>query len=152
MARATFPLKWASVILLTLSLGILIGRLSMWVRMPSDIPTTVRPDVRETVPVVEIYGVRNGKVTGTAKGAVRLFLGEDLVIPDGSGAFAVVAPELLRNEVTVQVPAGMQFVASKKGKYFYRVDTAAGERIVPANRVYFPDSAAAERAGFLPGS
>jgi hypothetical protein len=50
--------------------------------------------------------------------------------------------------VTVPVPPGMRFVASKKGKKYHAVDSASGERIAPENRVYFPDAASAERAGY----
>lgn len=48
------------------------------------------------------------------------------------------------------VPAGMYFVASNRGKKYYPVDSPAAARLKSENRVYFPDAAAAKRAGFLP--
>jgi hypothetical protein len=57
----------------------------------------------------------------------------------------------LKNVVTVTVPAGMKYVASKNGKYYYPVESVAGEKIVPANRVYFASEGDAEAAGFAAG-
>lgn len=48
----------------------------------------------------------------------------------------------------VEVPEGMQFVASKDGKKFYAVDTAAGKKIKVEKRVYFATEAEAEEAGY----
>lgn len=41
-----------------------------------------------------------------------------------------------------------KFVASKTGKKFYSVDSAAGQKIKEENRVYFDDEKAAEAAGY----
>ncbi len=40
------------------------------------------------------------------------------------------------------------FVASKTGKKFYAVDSAAGQKIKEENRVYFKDEKEAEAAGY----
>jgi small subunit ribosomal protein S1 len=48
----------------------------------------------------------------------------------------------------IEVPEGMQFVASKDGKKYYGVDTAAGKKIKAEKRVYFKDEAEAEEAGY----
>ena len=47
-------------------------------------------------------------------------------------------------------PAGMHFVASRRGKKYYPVGSPAAAALKPENRVYFPDAAAAEDAGFIP--
>ncbi len=52
------------------------------------------------------------------------------------------------NVIEVFVPAGMQFVASRKGKKYYAVDSAGGEKLTPENRVYFRTAAEAEAAGY----
>ena len=39
-------------------------------------------------------------------------------------------------------------VASKRGKKYYSVGSAAEESLTPDNRIYFPDAASAERAGY----
>ncbi len=48
----------------------------------------------------------------------------------------------------IEVPEGMQFVASKDGKKFYAVDSAAGKKIKAEKRVYFATEAEAEEAGY----
>lgn len=47
-----------------------------------------------------------------------------------------------------EVPEGAQFVASKDGKKYYGVDTAAGKKIKAEKRVYFKDEKEAEEAGY----
>jgi hypothetical protein len=44
---------------------------------------------------------------------------------------------------------GMKFVASKQGKKYYPVGSAQAENLKPENRLYFPDAAAAEAAGYV---
>ncbi len=47
-----------------------------------------------------------------------------------------------------EIPEGMMFVASKDGKKFYAVETAAGKKIKAEKRVYFATEAEAEEAGY----
>lgn len=44
--------------------------------------------------------------------------------------------------------AGAKFVASKTGKKYYELDSAAGQKIKEENRVYFKTEKEAEKAGF----
>jgi len=117
-----------------------------------DVPLKMVEDTRQLVPVVDMEGIKDGKLEGTLKGDVRLFLGNDLILPDGSGAFKVPADSLFINYVRIAVPEGMQFVSSKRGKNYYPVSSSAGERITPGNRVYFRDEEAAQQAGFKRGN
>ena len=114
-----------------------------------DPPFQLEPDTRPLVPVVHIGGLDDGKIVGRINGEVRVFWGDTMVIPDGSGAFRI-AEDLLVWETAVLVPDGMQFVASRKGKKYYSVTSPMGERIKPENRVYFPTTVEAEASGFLP--
>jgi small subunit ribosomal protein S1 len=52
------------------------------------------------------------------------------------------------SEEEVEAPEGMQFVASKDGKKYYAVDSAAGKKIKADKRVYFATEAEAEEAGY----
>lgn len=135
------------IVLIGLS-GYTAGRV-VTLRRLADPPFHLEPDLRPRVPVVQIEGMREGMMTGRISGDVRVFWGEKMILPDGSGAFRVAA-DLLVEEVTVQVPEGMQFVASRKGKKYYPVTSPMGERIAPQNRLYFPTADAAEAYGFLP--
>ena len=98
-------------------------------------------------PAVTLQGFRDGALRGNAVG-VRLFARDVPVDVAPDGSFALVHPAFRVEEVSVPVPPGMRFVASKNGRKYHAVDSASGERIAPQNRVYFPDAAAAERAGF----
>jgi small subunit ribosomal protein S1 len=51
-------------------------------------------------------------------------------------------------ETSAEVPEGAKFVASKDGKKFYEVDSAAGKKIKAEKRVYFKDEKEAEEAGY----
>lgn len=106
-------------------------------------------DLNTGVPMVTIDGIRNGELVGSIQGDVRLVAGENPVSVQEDGTFAVRDNALLTNKITVTAPEGMHFVASKRGIKYYPVDSASGQGIVPENRVYFPDSAAAEKAGYV---
>ncbi len=118
-------------------------------RQFADPPFRLEPDTRPLVPVVHIEGLDGGKIVGRINGEVRVFFGDMMVIPDGSGAFRI-AEDLLVEETAILVPDGMQFVASRKGKKYYSVTSPMSERIKPENRVYFSTAAEAEVSGFLP--
>jgi hypothetical protein len=139
----------AGTTFLLLLQGYMIGRIAD-VRLASATPVSVIPDPRPPVAVVHINAIRNGLLEGDLTGDVRFFLGGEQVLAESSGAFRVPADVFLRNAVTVTVPRGMYFVASKKGKKYYPVTSSAGERIAPQNRVYFPTAEQAERAGYVP--
>lgn len=100
------------------------------------------------MPVVTINGIRNGKLEGVLTGNVRLFAGSHLILPDGNGSFAIGDGKLLTNRIEIRIPDGMNFVASKKGKKYYPVESASAGNLSPTNRVYFPSAEAAEKAGF----
>lgn len=52
------------------------------------------------------------------------------------------------DEAAVEVPEGAKFVASKDGKKFYEVDSAAGKKIKAEKRVYFKTEEEATEAGY----
>lgn len=137
-------------IILALIFGILLGRILGIASRPIP-PTVLREDRRPTTPVVRISGIEDGFVDGSVRGDVRVFLDGKMVVTDGSGSFRVPAGDFLRNVTTVRVPAGMRFVASRRGKKYYPITSANGARLAPGNRLYFSDRESAERAGFLAG-
>jgi hypothetical protein len=139
-------LSLASTIAFTLGVGVLTGLVgSLAVR---EVPVAVRPGSGATVVAVMFEGFRDGLLRGRSAGPVRLFAGEEAVEVAADGSFAFDHPGFHIEEVTVPVPVGMKFVASRKGKKFYSVTSAAGARIAPGNRVYFRDEASAGAAGF----
>lgn len=144
-------LLWWCSTALALSTGALLG--STWgffLDVDAHPPVVLADDAPADAAAVVLDGFRDGALRGRATGTVRLFVRDEAVAIDGSGAFAVVHPAFRVEEVTVPVPPGMRFVASRRGKKYYEVDSAAGENIAPENRVYFPDAASAAAAGFRP--
>lgn len=138
------------VVILALIFGILLGRIFGIASLPIP-PTVLREDRRPNIPVVRIIGMEDGFVRGSVRGDVRVFFDEKIVVTDGSGSFRVPAGDFLRNVATVRVPAGMRFVASRRGKKYYPITSANAARLAPGNRLYFSDRESAERAGFLAG-
>jgi len=115
----------------------------------SGTETHLVPDTRASSGVVILDGVFNGDLTGRLEGNIRLVLGETPVEAGSGGAFKVPAGNFLMNRVQVVVPDGMKFVASKKGKYYYPVESSQARSLVPGNRVYFQDETSAQKAGYM---
>ena len=112
-------------------------------------PPVVLRQSGSVVAVVTLEGFRDGALRGRGAG-VRVFARDEPIALAPDGSFSIAHPAFRIEEVSVPVPPGMRFVASKNGKKYYRVDSAAGERIAPKNRRYFPDEASAHAAGFTP--
>ncbi len=140
----------ACVAVLAFAVGCLAGLAHAFAFGTASHPPTVFHQSGSAVAAVSVEAFRDGALRGTAVGPVRLFFRDEAVAVGPDGTFAAVVPAFRVEEVSVVVPEGMLFVASKKGKKYHPVDSAAGERIVPENRVYFRDSASAEAAGFTP--
>jgi len=141
-------LLWGASVSLALAVGVLSGLVASFAARDAR-PVEVHAGSGALAAAVTLEGFRDGLLRGRAAGPVRLFVGELPVVLESDGSFSLDHPGFHVNEVTVHVPPGMTFVASKKGKKYYSVTSAAGERIVPANRVYFKDAASAEAAGFV---
>ncbi|MDD4761990.1 MAG: hypothetical protein PHZ25_03150 [Candidatus Pacebacteria bacterium] len=135
-------------ILLALIVGYLLGRLITERRTLPHTPMTMRDLGRSSVPTVHIDGVFNGQIRGMVRGEARLFLAGDQILPDQSGAFLTPAGPFLVNNVTITVPAGMRFVASKRGQKYYAITSASAANLAPENRVYFSSEEEAEGAGY----
>lgn len=142
--------RCACVAIMAFAVGCLVGLAHAFAFETASRPPIVLHRSGSTVATVSIEAFRDGALRGTAVGPVRLFFDNGEVDIAPGGGFAAEVPAFRVEEVTVVVPEGMRFVASKKGKKYYPVDSAGGERIVPGNRVYFTDAASAEVAGFTP--
>jgi len=137
-----------SALILACVLGYLAGRVvSCRLDLPQP-PTILTEDTRAPVPTIRIDGVRNGYLEGAIIGEGRLVFGGHTIVTDGSGAFRIPANPILTNAITVTVPDGMKFVASKNGKKYYAVGSSGASQIAPINRVYFRTAAEAETAGY----
>lgn len=132
---------------LAVGIGYLMGRLhESFLKIPKTALQIV-PDKRARVPVVNIDDVQQGMIHGTASGHVRIFGENHMVVPDAQGVF-VIPLSSLRRTVEIRVPDGARFAASKNGKKYYDITSAAAARLKPETRVYFRTSEEAERAGY----
>ena len=144
-----FPLIGA--LILSSTFGYLVGRIidkQITFAAPS---ITITSDNRPTVPVVKIEGIKNGNLEGKMSSGIRLFLGNNHIQSNSSGAFSTSFDKFMVNHIEVTVPEGMLFVSSSRGKNYYRVDSSAGEKISPKNRIYFRTEEEAINAGFKKG-
>jgi len=111
-------------------------------------PLEIVEDTRPQIPVLHFDGIEDGMLRGRIDGDARIFINDDYVVPEEDGSFAVRADAFFINYVRVQVPEGARFVASKRGKKYYSVDSAAGSNLAPENRVYFSTEEEAKAAGY----
>lgn len=135
---------------LCLLIGLLIGSLLTAWALPGAPSMQIVTTTGATVPVVTIVGIHNGSLVGSVAGGVRLIAGDSPIMPDASGSFAIKNTAVLTNVITVHIPEGMHFVASKKGKKYYPISSAGGQNIVPDNRIYFRTAEEAKNAGYKP--
>lgn len=101
-----------------------------------------------TVPTVHITGIYNQQLRGSVHGNVRFVLGDEVPALQPNAEFNIPAGVLLTHHVTLELPEGMQFVASKNGSKYYSVYSKSAQRLTPGNRVYFATAQAAEEAGY----
>lgn len=141
-------LPFVGSLLLCLCIGYMIGRIANVQLHAQQYPMALTRDTRPLIPVVAFQGIADGKLQGNVKGDVRVFVGDDIILTEDDGTFAVSPGPLAINNISVLIPEGMHFVASRRGKKYYPVLSKSGEKIVPENRVYFRTRAEAEEAGF----
>lgn len=132
----------------------LCGAASMQVLLSVRLARTrgfsLQPDLRPKVCTVTLEGIRDAFIEGTLTGSGRVFIGDTQALPRDDGSFSVPAGPFLTRRVTVTVPQGAQFVASKRGSKYYPLRSMSAEKIAPQNRVYFQSHAQAREAGFHP--
>lgn len=128
--------------------GMAVAQMLLALRLSKARAFVLAPDVRPQVCTVTVDGIVDGAVRGTLTGSGRVFIGAVQALPGRDGAFAVDGKAFLTQRITVTVPPGTRFVASKKGSKYYALTSAQGQKIAPANRVYFATEAEAEMKGY----
>ena len=111
-------------------------------------PIKIYYDVPEQVPTVHLQGIRNGEVFGTVAGRARLVIGDQVLLKNTFTNFSVPAGPLLTHQITIEIPEGMKYVASKRGKKLYPVTSKRVRTIPPQNRLYFVTVEEGVAAGF----
>lgn len=135
--------------LLSMMIGLFIGSTgTAWLIHRPEPMAVIEDSTVSDVPVVKLEGIRNGALIGTVQGDVRLVAGDRIVLPNGSGTFAIADRDVLTNVIMITPPEGMHFVASKRGTKYYPLSSASAGSISPANRVFFKTAEEAEKAGY----
>ena len=136
---------------LVLALGYAFGRFLFLVEevgAPAPIQTLFR-DVHHRAPIVHVQEINDGSIVGVIGTGARLVIGNNVVIPRPDRTFAISADPFLVNIIDIPIPRDALFVASKRGKKYYKVDSSPGKRLVPKNRLYFRTGAEAEAMGYV---
>lgn len=143
------PFKFIAAVSTLLLIGYLGGRIVTLLEVPDATPMHIdHVNIENDVPVVELRAVQNGMIAGELRGDARLFAHGEQILPDASGAIVIPVSPFLTQYVDVLVPEGAAFVASRRGKKYYPVGSAAGDNLSPQNRIYFRSAEEAERAGY----
>ena len=111
-------------------------------------PITAYYDVPEQVPTVHLQGIRNGEVFGTVAGRARLVIGNQVLLKHTFTNFSVPAGPLLTHQITIEIPEGMNYIASKRGKKLYPVTSKRVRTIPPQDRLYLATVIEGVEAGF----
>lgn len=130
--------------------GYLIGRMTTVLLAPAA-PIIVSELTGSTIPVVELFHIEDGFLLGHAEGDVRIFFQDKQILVESGGSLRIPAGPLFTHVITIDVPPDMRFVASKKGRKYYPLASRSGQNIAIENRIYFPDDASAEAAGYSLG-
>jgi hypothetical protein len=132
---------------IALVIGFLIGRIISSMALTAEI-NVQSAKIAKVIPVVQIDRMEAGNIVGNIQGDVRVFIGENQVIPTEDTTFSVAGTSLLTNHISVLVPTGMRYVASKNGSKVYHVQSSQGSKLTPKNRVYFKTLKQALDAGY----
>lgn len=141
---------WTALVLL---LGYSLGAFALLMEeVGAPAPITVLPhDIHRRAPFVRVQEINDGRIIGTVGTGARLMIGDAVIVPHPNRTFAIDAAPFLVNIINVPVPRGTAYVASRKGKNYYPVDSSAGQKLTPENRLYFRSAAEAEAMGYVRG-
>lgn len=132
-----------------------MGRLSIQYEMVRQLPAVQAIDeINPTIPLVEITSIENAQLSGRVnQDHVRITSGEQVAVAQDDLSFTLDIQHLgylgpKRPVIEHVVPEWAQFVASKKGKYYYEIDEKQAKRLSVPNRLYFESEEEAEGAGY----
>lgn len=146
-----------NVILLS-STGVLLfwaGRLSLQYQLSKQLPPIrVIPEINPKVPVVEIQEIKDATISGKVNTEkIRFKAGDSVAVPGEDKTFQLDIRPLgfvakKQPEDPAKIPEWAKFVASKRGKYFYALDSRSAKNLSVQNRVFFATEEEAMNAGY----
>lgn len=107
-------------------------------------------EVNPGVATLAFKGTKNGELTGKVTGReARMIIGEKVFSLGEGQEFGLPKNELCAMAaVGPEFPLDAQFVASRRGKYYYSVLDERSWGLSPENRTFFKTEEEALRAGF----
>lgn len=142
-------IQFLIIIFLSLFLGILIGILISQInnyKNRSDI--NIQNIEENKIPVLIFEKIENGILFGEIKNQEsRIIIKNETNIINGKFNFSV--EEILPNLKTLPAPQNTKFVASKRGKYFYPLDSPRAFLIAIKNRIFFKTKEEANKNGYI---
>jgi hypothetical protein len=138
------------VLILGYYLGTTVLRIEE-VNAPEEITVTAERE-RRRAPIVHVKEINDSKIIGVVGTGARLVMGEEVIIPKPDRSFEIPAKDFLVRVIDVPIPRDALFVASKRGKKYYDVNSSKGQKLVPENRLYFRSREEAEALGYAPSA
>lgn len=135
-----------------LILGIIIGKYQerMQINQTNSQILNLETDINEKVPYLKILALKDGNLIGTVNDAlIRITTENEIALIDEELNFTLPFNSVLRKNLTLSVPAGMNYVASQKGKKFYNIYDTAAQKLSPENYIFFKTKQEALDAGYL---
>lgn len=129
------------------------GRVSvLWQQYEKPEPLKRVEEINRPVPLIQIDEIKDGKLVGIVNDPrIRIRSGKNIAFLDEEKKFEIDITHLGISgsaEEKGKVPEGAKFVASKKGKYFYVLDSASAKRLSPKNLLFFTTKEEAVKAGY----
>ncbi len=137
------------IIVLSVLSGYIFGRIIEYTeRIKEEPPIEVQEYEHDQMPLVRFLEFSDNILAGEIIDTnVVLMVRDKLVEIDENNRFEIDVSSI-ENLIEIVIPKGMNFVASKKGKKFYPVDSAQGKKIKPSNRIYFKTATEALSKGY----
>ena len=104
----------------------------------------------KTIPVLTFFQIENGELSGKiTEGEARIQIENSEISTIKPGEFSMNITEILPMLREIPHPENMKFVASKRGKKYYPIDSPRAFLVTVKNRVFFKTREEAEKKGFV---
>ncbi|MFH0820678.1 MAG: hypothetical protein V1908_02780 [Candidatus Peregrinibacteria bacterium] len=120
----------------------------------ASLPIQTIPDINEGVATIQFTGIEKGELKGqlTGRKARIAYDKNPILILAPGDTFGIPMPQtsIGASTASANAPVDAQFVASKRGKYYYSVSDTKAQQLSPKNRIYFKTKEEAEKKGYKP--
>lgn len=135
-----------------LILGVIIGKLQerMQINAENSEIIILDEDINEGIPYIKILGLKDGELVGTISNPlIRISTETEIALHDNDLNFTLPFNDILRKNLLINVPTGMNYIASKKGTKFYNIYDKKAAELSPQNHIFFQTKQEATDAGYI---